>query len=149
MSTTNKVPFHCSRRVEFADTDAAGIVHFSSYFRYMEFAEAAFFRSLGWPLLEQKEGAAFGFPRVNTKARFKAPLFFDEEVHIELSIRELERARIHYEFRFLKDSKDGRQTVATGEMTVVYVKRDSPGQKLVPVDIPTQYRDQLIALKTQ
>jgi hypothetical protein len=32
-------PFHTSRFVEFSDTDMAGIMHFSAYFRYMEAAE--------------------------------------------------------------------------------------------------------------
>ena len=31
--------FHYRRRVEFCETDAAGIVHFSAYFQYMEQAE--------------------------------------------------------------------------------------------------------------
>ena len=39
--------FRCRQRVEFADTDMAGIVHFSNFFRYMERAEHEFLRSLG------------------------------------------------------------------------------------------------------
>ena len=37
-----------TRRVTFAETDLAGILHFSNSFRYMEEAEHAFFRSLGF-----------------------------------------------------------------------------------------------------
>ncbi|MEL7264077.1 MAG: hypothetical protein AAFP69_04590, partial [Planctomycetota bacterium] len=40
-------PFSIQRRVEFRDTDAAGIVHFSAFFPFMETAEHAFLRSLG------------------------------------------------------------------------------------------------------
>ena len=39
--------FKTERRVEFRDTDAAGIVHFSVFFAYMEQAEHEFLRSLG------------------------------------------------------------------------------------------------------
>ena len=39
--------FTMQRRVEFAETDMAGILHFSNYFRFMESVEHAFFRSLG------------------------------------------------------------------------------------------------------
>ena len=35
--------FHFSKRVEFSETDMAGIVHFSNFFRYMEMAEHAYF----------------------------------------------------------------------------------------------------------
>ena len=37
-------PFRVTRRVEFHETDMAGIVHFSNFFRYMEFAEVEFLR---------------------------------------------------------------------------------------------------------
>lgn len=39
--------FQTSRRVEFCDTDMAGIVHFANFFRYMEAAEHELFRNLG------------------------------------------------------------------------------------------------------
>ena len=35
------------RRVEFSETDMAGIIHYSAYFQYMEEAEHEFLRSLG------------------------------------------------------------------------------------------------------
>jgi hypothetical protein len=44
------MPFHefrATRRVEFNETDLAGIVHFSNFFRYMETVEGAFYRSFG------------------------------------------------------------------------------------------------------
>ena len=43
-TTGMKKPFMMQRRVELADTDMAGIVHFSAYFRYAETAEHEFFR---------------------------------------------------------------------------------------------------------
>ena len=39
--------YKMTRRIEFAETDMAGIVHFSNFFRMMEATEHAFFRSLG------------------------------------------------------------------------------------------------------
>ena len=37
-------PYRTTRRVEFRDTDAAGIVHFSAFFFYMESVEHEFLR---------------------------------------------------------------------------------------------------------
>ncbi|MHC4993297.1 MAG: acyl-CoA thioesterase, partial [Planctomycetota bacterium] len=48
--------FKLLRTVEFFETDMAGIVHFSNYFRYMEATEHAFFRSFGATVHEQSEG---------------------------------------------------------------------------------------------
>lgn len=47
MSVNNPKGFHWRRRVEFAETDMAGIAHFSSFVIYMEQAEHALLRSLG------------------------------------------------------------------------------------------------------
>ena len=40
-------PFTTTRRVEFGDTDMAGIMHFANFFRFMESAETSFLHSLG------------------------------------------------------------------------------------------------------
>src|SRR5689334_19819650 len=42
--------------VQFSETDMAGIVHFSNYFRWMEEVEHAFLRSLGMSVSMRHEG---------------------------------------------------------------------------------------------
>ena len=49
-------PFHTSRFVEFSDTDMAGIMHFSAFFRYMEAAEHELLRSLGFSVYSEIDG---------------------------------------------------------------------------------------------
>ena len=39
--------FSISRRVEFSETDLAGIMHFTNFYRWMEICEHEFLRSLG------------------------------------------------------------------------------------------------------
>ena len=46
-----KNAFVTRRRVEFMDTDMAGIVHFATFFRYMETAEHELLRKLGIPVV--------------------------------------------------------------------------------------------------
>ena len=41
------IVYRMNRRVQIADTDFAGVLHFSNYFRFMEEIECAFWRSLG------------------------------------------------------------------------------------------------------
>ena len=57
-------PFYTSRLVEFADTDMAGIIHFSAYFRYMESAEHELLRSMGYSVYSEIDGVTISFPRV-------------------------------------------------------------------------------------
>ncbi|MGY8650976.1 MAG: acyl-CoA thioesterase, partial [Verrucomicrobiia bacterium] len=56
--------FIITRRVEFSETDAAGIVHFANFYRYMEYAEHAFFRSLGRSIVDLD--LDIGWPRVHS-----------------------------------------------------------------------------------
>ena len=53
--------FKLTHRVAFAETDMAGIVHFSNFFRYMENTEHAFYRSLGWSVIMSDLDPPLGF----------------------------------------------------------------------------------------
>ena len=58
-------PFHTHRRVEFHETDMAGIVHFSNYFRWMESAEVDFLHARGLSVRLGWDGQQLGcgYPR--------------------------------------------------------------------------------------
>ena len=66
--------FTTKRRIHFAETDLAGIVHFSNYFRYMEVAEHEFLRSLGISVHAEIDGRLVGWPRVRAECSYRAPL---------------------------------------------------------------------------
>ncbi len=51
--------FTTTCRVEFSDTDMAGIVHFTNFYRWMEYAEHAWFRSLGLKIIEKQQDGSF------------------------------------------------------------------------------------------
>ena len=65
--------FKMIHRVEFADTDMAGIIHFASYFRYMEVTEHAFFRSLGFSIYTRAPEARGGLAAGARELRLQAP----------------------------------------------------------------------------
>jgi len=128
-------PLSLTARVAFSQTDAAGIMHFSTYFFFMEMAEAALFRALGHPLLEDSGSKASGFPRLDCSCRFRLPVSFDEIVETRLTLEEIERGRLHYRFLFLNEA--GRRC-ATGSMTTAYATRTSGGglqAEAMPVDL--------------
>lgn len=138
------------RRVEFADTDVAGIMHFSNFFRFMEVAEHAFYRSLGFSVHPFRHGAEtggpnVGWPRVHASADYRLPLHFEEEVEVELLIEELRNKTIHYYFQFWKnpDSPDERILAATGRFTVVCVSFDAETRRMKAVAIPDEWREKL------
>jgi YbgC/YbaW family acyl-CoA thioester hydrolase len=133
--------FKVSRQVEFSDTDAAGIMHFSNYFRFMETAEHAFFRSLGTSI--QREGADVGWPRVFAECHYKYPLRFEDVVEIALFVREKRTKSIVYSFVFRKLNDSPPREVARGTLAVACVKRSTPSGKLISVPIPKALSDKI------
>ena len=109
------------RRVEFNETDMAGIVHYSNFFRYMEYAEHAFFRSLGRSIVNRELGV--GWPRVHCTCEFKHPLMFEDEVEIHLLVSAKTSKSITYQFRF----STGGTEVARGGFTIVCVRKTEAG----------------------
>ncbi len=128
------------RRVEFSETDLAGIVHFSNYFRYMEAAEHAFFRSVGLSIHQERDGRIVGWPRVATECSYKWPLRFEDEFEIHLVVREKRKASLTYDFSFFDDQ--GRRT-AKGSIKVACVDYDPATGKMQSMAIPQFISDQI------
>ncbi len=81
-----------SDRLDWADTDAAGIAHWTAVFRMVERAEAALFTALGHP-------DVFGMaPRTAVRVRYRSPLRFNDPVEVELKVTKAGTARIEYSF---------------------------------------------------
>src|SRR5204862_3565155 len=75
------------RRVEFSETDLAGIMHFSNFFKYMETVEHDFYRSLGLKLTEKMaDGTMIGWPRVECSCEFKRAFRFEDIVEVSLKV---------------------------------------------------------------
>ena len=120
-----------TRRVQFYETDAAGIVHFSWFFRYMEEAEHALWRAAGLSI--HPGNSEIGWPRVAASFEFKRPLRFEDEFEVHLRIAEITRRTIRYTCLLAQ----GEATVATGELTVACVRR-VPGEPLKSIEIPPE-----------
>src|SRR5205807_376444 len=120
--------FKAVRRVEFSETDMAGIVHYSNFFKYMETAEHAFFRSLGFSIVTRNMESPVGWPRVHAECDFKQPLHFEDEVEIQLLVAEKRSKSLSYIFRFRKINVNPAVEVARGKLTVVCVSHEAGGK---------------------
>lgn len=109
--------------MEFADTDAATLIHFTSLFRYMEEAEHAFYRSLGATAFAWTETGFSGMPRVAASCEFLGPLRYGEEVDVRLILREKRSKVLRYDAEFTRVDEDGGTLIARGSMTVVHARR--------------------------
>jgi 4-hydroxybenzoyl-CoA thioesterase/acyl-CoA thioester hydrolase len=107
--------FLTSRRVEFSDTDAAGIVHFVAFFRMMEQAEHDLLRSVGLSVVMHDAEGKISWPRVAAKCDFQAAARFEDLLQIEVCISRLGERSIAYAHRFLREGT----ILASGEVTAV------------------------------
>jgi acyl-CoA thioester hydrolase len=130
--------FRTTRLVEFHDTDMAGIMHFASFFHYMESAEHELLRSLGLSVHATVDGEMLSFPRVATFCEFRSPARCEEILDIAIQVSRLGSKSITYDFDF---SIEGRP-VATGQITCVCC-RVVPGKPLESVAIPTDVAEKL------
>jgi YbgC/YbaW family acyl-CoA thioester hydrolase len=127
--------FKITRRVEFAETDMAGIMHFSNFFRFMETAEHGFLRSLGFSVVLDKTAPGLCLPRVHAECDYFTPLRFEDEVMVHLLVARKTRRTLGYEFRFYADAGQAPREVARGRLTVVCARRD-PAGKLKAASLP-------------
>jgi YbgC/YbaW family acyl-CoA thioester hydrolase len=121
--------------VQFAETDMAGVVHFSWYPRYMEEAEHAMWREAGLSIAPA--GSDIGFPRVACSVDFHAPLHFEDEFEVWIRIEAITTRTIRYACTITR----GDTKVATGSMTAVCVRKTPAPMKAmeIPKDIAERF----------
>src|SRR5205823_7761856 len=127
--------FRCTRRVEFHDTDMAGIVHFANFFRYMEVAEVEFLRSRGLHVSWRDGDMRHGFPRVSAACDFLKPARFEDVLDVAVAVEQIGRKSVTYSHEFTLHG----EVVAKGRVTAVDGNVQPDGQlesPEIPPDLP-------------
>jgi YbgC/YbaW family acyl-CoA thioester hydrolase len=123
--------FTTTRRVEFADTDMGGIVHFARYFVFMETAEHQFLAAAGTSVSLVHDGLPLGWPRVAATCEYRSPARFGDELSIRVRVGRRGRSSMTYEFSFERDE----EVIAEGRMTSVCCVLE-PGRPVRSIPIP-------------
>jgi acyl-CoA thioester hydrolase len=131
---------HTTRRVEFCDTDMAGIVHFANFFRFMEAAEVEFLRARGLSVRIDWEGQSLGFPRVAASCDYIKPARFEDVLDVVVTLDMVGRKSVTFAFEFSR----GGDAIARGKVTSVccVVK---PDHQIEGIDIPESYKKRLVS----
>jgi acyl-CoA thioester hydrolase len=125
-----------TRRVQFHETDAAGVVHFSRYFVYVEEAEHALWRSAGLSIHPRQ--ADVGWPRVHASFDYHRALRFEEEFEAWIRIVAIDEKTISYVCTLSR----GDTRIATGRLTIACATRQ-PNQPMRAAPIPPEVRSRL------
>jgi acyl-CoA thioester hydrolase len=131
----DREPFRFRTRVRFVDTDASGRIHFTAMFRYFEAAEVEFLRTLG---ITYHGGISYNFPRVHVECDFLKVISNDDLIDIEVSLTNLGRSSVRFEFRTLKET----EVAAKGVVIAACADRHT----LHSVPIPDNLRTMLMAV---
>jgi acyl-CoA thioester hydrolase len=131
--------FSLLRRVQFSETDMAGVAHFANYFRWMEEVEQAFFRSLGLSVFMRHEDRDISWPRVAVGCEYSGPLRFEDEVELRLRVTKVGQTSFTYEVDFLKAGS----RVAQGKVTSVCCAVEPQQRGFAAISIPPEIREKL------
>lgn len=89
--------------VRYAETDQMGIVHHSVYPIWYEVARTDFIKKIGIAYSNmEKEGIMT--PVVEVKSKYLRPAFYEEELTIETKIKQLNPAKIEFEYFVYKQN---------------------------------------------
>ncbi len=127
-------------RVRYAETDQMGFVYYGNYATYFEVARVEAFRKLGYPYKEM-EASGIGMPVLDLQIKYLSPAKYDDLLNIRLTIPEMPRARIIFQYEVT--NQDGK-LINKGETTLAFMKMDSGRPVKMPqkmVDLIKPYFD--------
>lgn len=145
MDASTTCHFRYRRLVEFADTDLAGIMHFANFFRFVECAEHAFFRSLGATVHSSAGSAHEGWPRIEVSCKYLRPARFQETLEVCLRIVELRTSSLSYQFAIHSADAPARPLLANGTFGIIHVELDTATREIRKAPIPAALRAKLEA----
>lgn len=129
------------RRIDWVDTDAAGIYHHSTVWRLVEAAEATLHDRLGF------RSETFGrTPRARIGAEFRRALYFYDVVDVWLGVQAVGRTSVTYAFELRvippgrPQHRDGYEVAVLGDLVTVLL--DRPRGALMAW--PQAWREQLL-----
>jgi len=132
--------FRIECRVYYEDTDAAGIVYYANYLRFLERGRTEFLRTLGHDQSTlMKRGVAFAVRSLN--AEYLKPAKLDDLLAIETVVESVARAQVV----FAQSIHCGQNRLLDAKVRIACI--DPTRGK--PIALPTAMREQLDELRRQ
>ncbi|MGP1255809.1 MAG: acyl-CoA thioesterase [Kiloniellales bacterium] len=118
------------RRVDWGDCDAAGIVFYPNYFRWMDSVFHELTESAGFDQRRlQTEFSLLGTPLIDAGCSFKAPASYGDDLQVSAAVTRLGESGLSLLYRFACGDRD----VAEGREARVFVKSSASGLAKAPI----------------
>lgn len=115
--------------VRWPDTDMAGVAYFARYFDFFEIAENEFYRQKGLPQSQMYRELKVRIPRVSVSCEYRGPARLDDELRIDLWVRDLNVRSFTFGFRVVQ--KAGNAAIAEGSVSICVLSLET--QQTVPI----------------
>ncbi|MBA4603829.1 acyl-CoA thioesterase [Thermoactinomyces mirandus] len=125
-------------RVNWGDTDKAGIVYYPNYFKWFDIAGHQFFRSAGLSPAELADKQQIILPLLDARCTFEKPLYYDDIITIKTRVEEIHRKTIKLSHEVYRDE----ERTGYGYELRGWVKEEDG--KIFAVPIPDEVKDLLL-----
>ena len=123
-----------------SETDAAGMVHFSNFFRYCEACEESFWMDTVDGYTEILDKYNVLLPRVYAECSYHRPIYPHDVYRVDIEDIKLGGSSIEFRYTIYNESRGWRS--AECRIVVVAVDRE----RMSSIEIPREVRDRLIAV---
>ena len=115
----------------------------ANFFRFVESAEHAFFRSLGCSVHSSAGTTHEGWPRIEVSCKYLKPARFQETLEVCLRLEELRTTSLRYSFAIFSAEAADRAPLATGSFGIIHVELDTATREMRKTPIPAELRAKL------
>lgn len=115
-------------RVRYGETDRMGYVYYGYYAWYYEVGRVETLRKLGFSYKEIEDRGIL-MPVIDFQVQYKKPAFYDDEITVITTIKELPTARIHFHYECYNQAGE---LLNTGKVTLVFIDKEKNKPCLPP-----------------
>jgi len=118
-------------RIRYAETDRMGYAYYGNYATYFEVARVEAMRALGMSYKDIEDSGVI-LPVKEFSVRYKKPAFYDDNITIKVTIKEVPKFRFgfHYETR-----NDKREVLNTAFTELVFVNKQTGRPMVIPENL--------------
>lgn len=121
-------------RSRYGETDKMGYVYYGVYLEYFEVARTEMVRSMQLSYADLEEQGVM-LPVVKAELEYKQPVYYDEKMHIRVSILDQPTVRLHTYYQVWTDRTE--RSHVNGHVALVFMDRSSRR----PIRTPDIFKD--------
>ena len=139
MYTCCMYSFETKIRVRYGETDQMSFVYYGVYAQYYEVGRVELLRSLG-VTYKKLEEMGFALPVVNLNINYKKPAYYDDELTIRTTIKELPSAKITFYYEMFNANNE---LLNIGEVVLVFVNKKTGKPCFAPEMAINKFKEKL------